>query len=332
MDVTPEPIQLNLEPIKSKPDKIAVITDYSSIEMEVKHECKCGYVLSDAQIMVGWCSEFTNTNNLRCIMCRQNAFAPKLHLRYSITKMSMQNGICSFETIDKYIEYISPLQLRSKVNFILQHRRLDFEDPETFRSKHQDEFWNMIWYFNNRRLDLSFLLGEHDALSLEVNPFNTKRNIENTEKESKDNENEEEIILEPKSDEELLNKLKPIYLKATTKKIREAISEWLLNRSQTPSEQRELSIWNLSVFDSFHDLGIPSKYKTYDLFVKEFKNASRNIRPKIRDRAWDDPSLAIQACFKHPRISNQRLQKMANKLSGKAPRPHSPVPLPPAKK
>merc|ERR1712039_808170 len=109
MDATPEPIQLNLEPIKSKPDKIAVIIDYSSIEMEVKHECKCGYVLSDAQIMVGWCSEFTNTNNLRCIMCRQNAFAPKLHLRYSITKMSMQNGICSFETIDKYIEYISPL-------------------------------------------------------------------------------------------------------------------------------------------------------------------------------------------------------------------------------
>ena len=331
---TSQPI-ISTNPIASKkPDKVAIIIDYSTLKIEAKHECKCGYVLSDAQIMVGWCSEFTASNSLRCIMCRQNSFSPKLHLRYNITKMSMQNGICSFETIDKYIEYISPLQLRSKVNFILQHRRLDFEDPETFRANHETEFWNMIWYFSNRKFDLSFLLGEHDAESVQIEPFSNINKDDDKEQDQEQQEAQEEelIILEPKSDEELLLKLKPIYEKATNNKIREAISEWLLNRSQTPSEKRELSIWNLSVFDSFHDLGIPLKFKSYQLFIKEFKNACRNIRPKIRDRAWDDPSLAIQTCFKHPRISNQRLQQMTQKLSGKPLRPNIPVPIPPSKK
>eukprot|EP01084_Bolivina_argentea_P154230 268882_1 len=123
-----------------KPEQIVSI-DYSTVEIECKHECRCGYILSDAQIMVGWCTEFTVTSNkLRCIMCRQNTFSPQLHLRYNI--MLMQSGICSTEPIDKFIEYISPLQLRSKINFILQYRRLDFEDPETFRANHCDEFWN----------------------------------------------------------------------------------------------------------------------------------------------------------------------------------------------
>eukprot|EP01083_Nonionella_stella_P278058 945450_1 len=321
ISATPEPSQLIRENKENKEDRIAIIIDYSSLEIEAKHECKCGYILSDAQIMVGWCSEFTVTaNNLRCIMCRQNTFSPRLHLRYNITKMSMKNGICSFEIIDQNIEYISPLQLRSKINFILQHRRLDFEDPETFRLAHEDEFWNMIWYFYNRQLDLSFLLGEGDNNSLEILPFG-KRTIQN----------EKNNILQPKSDDELFEKLKPIYLAATNNKLREAISEWLLNRSQTPSDMRTKSIWNLSVFDSFHDLNIPNAYKTYDLFIKEFKNACRNIRPKIRDRAWDDPSLAIQLSFKHPRISNQRLQNITYKLTGKPKRPQMPVPVPPKK-
>eukprot|EP01083_Nonionella_stella_P099059 278591_1 len=316
---TPEP-QLNGHELQQcEEERVAIIIDYATLSIEAQHECKCGYVLSDAQIMVGWCSEFTASNKLRCIMCRQNAFAPKLHLRYNVTRMSLQGrGICSFETCDELIDYISPLQLRSKVNFILQHRRLDFEDPETFRTAHSDEFWNMIWYFYHRHFDLSFLLGEHDANALNLTII---RNEENAKR------------LSPQSDDELLIKLKPIYAKATSNppQMRDAISDWLLNRSQTDSAIRNNSIWNLSVFDSFHDLAIPDSFKTYDAFVREFKNVCRILRPKIRDRAWDDPSLAIQKAFQHPRISNARLQQMAKQLSGKPLRPNVPVPVPPAK-
>ncbi len=37
---TPEPNQVTN-------DKIAIIIDYSTFEMEARHECKCGYILSD---------------------------------------------------------------------------------------------------------------------------------------------------------------------------------------------------------------------------------------------------------------------------------------------
>jgi len=307
------------EALKQLSEKIAVIIDYGTLHIEVRHECKCGYVLSDAQMMVGWCSEFAPSKELRCIICTQNTFEPRLHLKYNTTKMSMKNGICSFDVVDKYVDYISPLQLRNKVNSILNNRRLDFEEPETFRSKHEVEFWNMLWYFYNRGLDLSFLLGEHDASALGIKAFNHL------------NENAQRR-LEPKSDDELLEKLQPIYEKASERKLREAISAWLMNRSQTPSEKRDLSIWNLSVFDSFHDLGIPSKFDNYESFINEFKNACRIVRPKMKDRAWDEAALSIQICFKHPRISNPRLQLLTPRLSGKPLRPNVPVPVPPSKK
>eukprot|EP01084_Bolivina_argentea_P178058 307837_1 len=41
------------------------------------------------------------------------------------------------------------------------------------------------------------------------------------------------------------------------------------------------------------------------------------MRPKIRDRAHDDPSLAIQHCFKHPRISNHRLKSITSMMHKK---------------
>jgi len=305
--------------------RIAIIIDYSSIQIESLYLCKCGYVLSDAQIMTGWCSEFqfTANNKLQCIMCRQNSFLPQLHLKYNVTKMNMENGIVSFETINEWIEYISPLQLRSKVNFILKHSRLDFEEPDTFRIAHSNVFWNMIWYFYNRNLNLSFLLGEHDYNSLKIKPFDTGTGT---------NDSSVAIELLPISDNELINKLKSIYNKAIYKKLPEAIAEWLLLRRKTPAEKRELYIWNLSIFDSFHDLGIPSKYPTYDLFVKNYKKSCANINSlKMRDRAWSEPSLAVQITFKHPRISNLRLVKLQTVLSGKPQRPNVPVPIPPNK-
>eukprot|EP00485_Elphidium_margaritaceum_P012711 CAMPEP_0202709912 /NCGR_PEP_ID=MMETSP1385-20130828/21964_1 /ASSEMBLY_ACC=CAM_ASM_000861 /TAXON_ID=933848 /ORGANISM="Elphidium margaritaceum" /LENGTH=1545 /DNA_ID=CAMNT_0049369297 /DNA_START=38 /DNA_END=4675 /DNA_ORIENTATION=- len=308
------------EPAEEKQEKITTLINYSTLRIESKHACKCGYVLSDAQIMVGWFSEYNGAGALQCIMCTQNSFEPKLYLRYDVSKFSTRGGIKSFDTVDKCVDYISPIQLRTRLNFILQHRRLDFEDPEQFRTKHEDEFWNMIWYFYHRQLDLSFLLGYNDAAQLQIKPMSSPSG-------GKDKD-----ALEPTSDDELLAKLQPIYNKATNNQMREAISEWLVHRSQTPAEQRERSIWNLSVFDSFHDLQVAVRYDSYDAFISAFKNACRSIRPKIKDRAWQDPALAIQHCFKHPRISNRRLQQMTLKLTGKPQRPQQPVPLPPSKK
>ncbi len=62
ISVTPEPKDIdNINNGDNKPKEsegwFAVIIDYSSLEIEAKHECKCGYKLSDAQIMVGWCSD-----------------------------------------------------------------------------------------------------------------------------------------------------------------------------------------------------------------------------------------------------------------------------------
>jgi len=322
--------------------RVAHIIDYASVEMEARHVCACGYVLCDAQMMVGWCAEFNPSGHVRCIMCRQNAFAPQLRLRYSVTQMSMADGICSFETVQKQIAYLSPLQLRSKVNYILTHTRLDFEDPEMLRAAHEEEFWNMIWYFTHRSLDLAFLLGEADAQSLRIRPFpfgdygddEVKMDAEKeseAKSETDENNSSAEKVLEPSSDEVLLAKLRPIYMKATSAQMAKAISEWLLNRSQTPVEKREMSVWNLGVFESFHDLGVPKKFASYEAFVSEFKDACKNIRPKMRDRAWDEPSLAIQACFKHPRLGCQRLRALTPQLSGKPAVPAVPVPVPPAK-
>lgn len=212
-----------------------IIIDYRSIEMEAKHICsKCGAVLSDAQIMVGWCSEFKAVSaTFPCLMCRSNPFAPKLHVRYHITRLSDDSGICKFEVMDKMIEYISPLQLRTKVNRILSLNRLDFEDPEQFRAAHEEEFWNMLWYFYHRQLDMSFMLGEQDANSLSIRPIGgaqqrramSGRKLLYSDFEQKDDPNispspeptpdppelPPPMVLEPQSDLELLGKLKPIY-------------------------------------------------------------------------------------------------------------------------
>merc|ERR1719242_2393331 len=243
--------------------RIAVIIDYRTIEMEARHECKCGAILSDAQIMVGWCSEFKAVSKtFPCLMCRSNSFAPKLHVRYQITRLSAESSISAFDVVDQFIEYISPLQLRTKVNRILTLNRLDFEDPELFRVQHEEEFWNMLWYFHHRQLDLSFLLGEQDAASLCIAPFGTgrrRRQISGRKLLGLDDDNEHKggdrhyleqspspettpdpptldpplLVLEPQSDLELLSRLKPIYTMATTGKMKKAVSMWLTNRKQT---------------------------------------------------------------------------------------------------
>jgi len=358
--------------VRGGAEKQTEIIDYRSIEMEAKHVCKCGYVLSDAQIMVGWCSEFKAVSKtFPCIMCRTNMFSPKLHVKYQLTRLSDESGICAFEVVDKLIEYISPLQLRTKVNRILALNRLDFEDPELFRVQHQEEFWNMLWYFYHRQLDLSFMLGDQDAASLTVHSFGgvalRRPQISSDEQKTSGHQPSPEptpeppnealpppIVLEPQSDIELISKLKPIYTMATTGKMGKAIAMWLTNRSQTAPQRRELSVWNLSVFDSFHDLGIPENRDAFvseDEFVDRYKTATKSMTIKERDRAWNDPALSIQKCFEHPRLGNARLQSLKPVLSGKAeslppsqrssrapsaagplgPKPSNPVPLPPSK-
>jgi len=363
----------------------AVIIDYRTIEMEARHECKCGAILSDAQIMVGWCSEFKAVSKtFPCLMCRSNSFAPKLHVRYQITRLSAESSISAFDVVDQFIEYISPLQLRTKVNRILTLNRLDFEDPELFRVQHEEEFWNMLWYFHHRQLDLSFLLGEQDAAALNISPFGAAKRLQLQSQNSLMGLEEEHkgspeltpefvgskdtspppIVLEPQSDIELLSKLQPIWTAATTGKMGKAIAMWLTNRSQTPVERREMSMWNLSVFASFHDLGIPATFEGnketfvsgYDEFVEQYNAATKSMGTiKERDRAWAEPALSIQQCFGHPIIGNLRLRSLVSVLSGQSetlapsqrssrapsatdpslsplgPKPKMPVPVPPSK-
>lgn len=240
----------------------------------------------------------------------------------------------------------------------------------------------MLWYFYHRQLDMSFLLGEQDAASLCIAPFGTgRRRQQISGRRLLDDDNEQKgggdrhyleqspspettpdapksdpppLVLTPQSDLELLSKLKPIYTMATTGKMRKAISMWLTNRSQTAPERRELSIWNLSVFDSFHDLGIPDAFVAgYDDFVISYQTATKSMTIKERDRAWKVAELSIQKCFLHPRLGNLRLRSFMAVLSGKThgsappstrssrapsaaspplgPKPSKPVPLPPSK-
>lgn len=138
--------------------------------------------------------------------------------------------------------------------------------------------------------------------------------------------------------------------------MKKAIAMWLTNRSQTAPERREQSIWNLSVFESFHDLGIPDAFGPgrYDQFVEQYNSATKKMTVKERDRAWTEPALSIQKCFDHPRLGNVRLQSLVGVLSGKkdeslppsqrssrapsaatssplGPKPTNPVPVPPSK-
>ena len=133
--------------------------------------------------------------------------------------------------------------------------------------------------------------------------------------------------------DELYLLLKPIYTQATNGKMKNAILEWIKNRRELPKINRTNSIWTLSVFDSFHDLGIPDTFNTYDNFVSKYKKACQQIKPRMNDRVWSEPALAIQKCFNHPRKSNVRLSKIGSKLrKTRKSRPNTPVPSPPSKK
>lgn len=239
----------------------------------------------------------------------------------------------------------------------------------------------MLWYFSQRGLDMSFMLGEQDANSLNIRPFGGGKRQQTTsgrkllyeDFEQKDDPNVSPspeatpeppempppMVLEPQSDLELLSKLRPIYemaTAATADKMKKAIAMWLTNRSQTAPERREQSIWNLSVFECFHDLGIPDAFGAgrYDEFVSQYNSATKKMTIKERDRAWNEPALSIQKCFGHPRLGNLRLRSLMPVLSGQTddsqppsqrssrapsaatgsplgPKPQNPVPVPPSK-
>jgi len=46
--------------------------------------------------------------------------------------------------------------IRQQVDTVISNFRTDIEDTEKFRLKHEDLFWNLIWYCYHRQLDLTF--------------------------------------------------------------------------------------------------------------------------------------------------------------------------------
>ena len=69
------------------------------------------------------------------------------------------------------VPYLSPLALRNQVSDIIANFRLDLNDIDDFRIHHDAEFWNLIWFCYNRKLSLTFLLGDLDATHVIIKPF-----------------------------------------------------------------------------------------------------------------------------------------------------------------
>ena len=244
--------------------KIAEMIDYASIRIDVRQTCKCGYILSDAHVMAGWANRI-DSEEVTCVVCHEHRFVPQMRVMYDSTKMSIEKEIYHLKKEDFKIPYYSPLILRKHVSSIISNHRRDLEDSDTFRTKHRDAFWNLLWYLYNRDLDLTFLVGDNDKQSVKVSISAI---------------NEEETKY-PLSDRELYEKLSIIVKLANAGKLKDAIGEWINQRSNTDVNERENSVWNLPIFDAFTVLEIPLKYKNETEFVQKFKKACYSVRPVL---------------------------------------------------
>ncbi|ETN97944.1 hypothetical protein RFI_39579, partial [Reticulomyxa filosa] len=151
-------------------EKTALLIDYSSLQMDTRQQCKCGYVLSDAEVMASWPEEFISTS-INCKVCNLNSFVPKIRVKCNATEMSLEQQIYQQTSLDFKVTYLSPPYLRRSMETIVGKYRHHLEDSESLRKNHSDEYWNLLWYFVQRRLDLNWLLEELDSNKLQISPI-----------------------------------------------------------------------------------------------------------------------------------------------------------------
>jgi len=156
-----------------------------------------------------------------------------------------------------------------------------------------------------------FLIGENDASTIKIEQIFDNRKTQY-----------------PENDGDLIDILQPIVEQAITGKLTEAIMAWLKLRSETPLKYREMSIWEVSIFDAFNELEISAAFNTHEQYIEKFRSVSHNLRPKLQDRAPINEVIAFQKIFQHQRPFIPRLYRI-NKLMRK-PKPHKPLNPPPA--
>ncbi|ETO23528.1 hypothetical protein RFI_13653 [Reticulomyxa filosa] len=158
------------EPKKEQTQQTAILIDYSTIQMDTRQQCKCGYMLSDAEVLANWPEEFLSMT-INCSACNLNSFVPKIRVRCIATEMSLQKQIYQQITLDFKVTYLSPSYLRRSMETIVSKNRQRLEDGENLRKHHPDQYWNLLWYFFQRKLDLNWLLEDLDSKNLQIVPI-----------------------------------------------------------------------------------------------------------------------------------------------------------------
>ncbi|ETO18877.1 hypothetical protein RFI_18370 [Reticulomyxa filosa] len=138
-------------------EQMATIIDYNTLQMDTRQQCKCGHVISDAEVMASWPEDFISTN-IECKVCKLNSLIPKIHIKCFATEMALHKASYQQKTLDFYVTYLSPSYLRRSIETITTKYRQCLEDCESFRKHRPDEYWNLLWYFSQRNLDITWLL------------------------------------------------------------------------------------------------------------------------------------------------------------------------------
>ncbi|ETO31411.1 hypothetical protein RFI_05709 [Reticulomyxa filosa] len=272
-------------------EKTTLQINYSSIKIDTRQQCHCGYILSDAQVMANWPEDFLSTE-INCNACNLNTLVPKIHIQCMATETSTEKQV----PLDFNVTYLSPLYLRRSMEIIVSKFRQRLEDCENLRLHHPDEYWNLLWYFAQRKLDYNWLLQESDWNKLRITPI-----IDSG------------LTKYPLDDEELGKQMRIILGHIKTKNLKLAMIQWLKNRENTSTKERDQSIWDISLYDAFFNLDVPLLYQKYEDYVNEFRQICSIIQPVIGDCPPEKKVVKYEIIFKHirplfPRLHQYRIQ------------------------
>eukprot|EP01083_Nonionella_stella_P026068 71769_1 len=274
---------------------------WSELYMSSWERCPtCKARLLDAEIMAGWGEDPHKYVSL-CQSCQKREFVPNLRIRFRCTEASerdpdAQQSVPPTMT-DFNCPYLCPLVLRKEVETAINSFRSDLQNPHRFRHKHSTVFWNLLWYFEHRGLNMDCLVGSEQAESVRIHPI------------LGDIQGSDTTCIAPSHrDPDISKKLAEIVTAIEHHKLDHAIRLWTMYRSEVPVDQRDASFWSTSIFIGLQDLGAAVYYDSRADFIHAFLSTVANLSASTKDMLLlidNAPSrtvAALQDAFKnHPR-------------------------------
>ena len=102
--------------------------------------------------------EINKYNRIKCT-CKCNNFClQKINFKIGTELYNKTISLNNFSSVDQGIILYSPTTLKNKLLEISNLYHNTNFDVENFRINYPDEFWNAIWYFQLKGIDISFML------------------------------------------------------------------------------------------------------------------------------------------------------------------------------